>query len=116
MIRQALLCESLIARRMTRQGTIYMFRRPTGPPPNEKLDRWIHKATQIFDFTPLFNGDQQQARWIAQDFLQHMRQEAKRDRMDWSEVRERLRQSSPYLRRGLNTFFAFYDGKIRSGS
>lgn len=116
MRRQPLLLETLITRRMTRQGNIYMFRRPAGPPPNETLDRWIHKATQTFDFTPVFNGDQQQARWVAQDFLKHLEQEAKRDGMDWSAVRTRLRQTSPYLRRGLQTFFVYYDGKVRSGS
>jgi hypothetical protein len=114
-IRQPLLMETLITRRMTRQGKIYMFRRPAGAPPNEDLDRWVHKATQTFDFTPLFNGDQQQARWVAQDFLKHMREEANRDGKDWVEVRARLRKQSPYLRRGLQTFFVYYDGKLRSG-
>lgn len=108
--------ETLVRRRMTRQGNIYVYRRPTGPPPNETMDRWIHKASQVFDFTPVFNGDQQQARWVAQDYLNHMQTEAKRDGMDWNAVRARLRQSSPFLRRGLQTFFAYYDGKIRSGS
>lgn len=107
--------ESLITRRMTRQGNIYMFRRPTGAPPNETMDRWLHKATQTFDFTPLFNGDQQQARWVAQDFLKHLKTEAADDGMDWEEVRSRLRQASPYLRRGLMTFFVYYDGRVRSG-
>jgi hypothetical protein len=100
---------------MTRQGNIYMFRRPAGPPPDEEIDRWLHKATQVFDFTPLFNGDQQQARWVAQDYLRHLQQEAKRDGMDWGDVRARLRQASPYLRRSLVTFFTYYDGRIRSG-
>jgi hypothetical protein len=107
--------EALIRRRMTRQGEIYMFRRPTGPPPNETTDRWIHKATQLFDFTPLFNGDQQQARWVAQDYLKHLKTEANRDGTDWDTVRDRLRQASPYLRRSLQTFFVYYDGKLRSG-
>lgn len=108
--------ETLITRRMTRQGPIYMFRRPAGPPPNEDVDRWIHKATQSFDFTPLFNGDQQQARWVAQGFLKHLQMEARRDHMDWDEVRARLRQSAPFLRRGFQTFFVYYDSKLKSGS
>ena len=108
--------ESLITRRMTRQGPIYMFRRPTGPPPNDAVDRWVHKAAQSFDFTPVFNGDQQQARWVAQDYIKHLQSEARRDGMDWGVVRARLRESAPYLRRGLHTFFVHYDGKLKSGS
>jgi hypothetical protein len=101
---------------MTRQGPIYMYRRPSGPPPNDEVDRWVHKATQTFDFTPLFNGDMQQARWVAQDFLKHLQQEARREGVDWSVAKARLRQASPYLRRGLMTFFAYYDGRLKSGS
>lgn len=116
MIRARLLSENLIARRMTRQGEIFMYRRPQGPPSgsNEAVDRWLHQVTQSFDFSPLFNGDQQQARGVAQRYLEHLKQEARRDRMKWPEIAARLKQISPHLRRGFQTFFAFYDAALRS--
>jgi len=111
-----LLVETLITRRMTRQGQIYMFRKPQGPPVTDDrhLDQWLHKATQSFDFSPIFSGDQQQARIVAQDYLQHLKKEASRERLEWGPLARRLKQVSPHLRRGFSTFFAFYDGSLRS--
>ena len=113
MKRRPLLLETMVSRRMTRQGEIYTYRRPAGPPPNEAVDRWLHKTAQVFDFTPLFNGDQQQARWVAQDYIKHLRDQANRDGMDWDEVKERLRQAGPHVRRALNTFFVYYDSQVK---
>lgn len=114
--RQPLLVEQLIKRRMTRQGNIYMFRRSPGLPATQDkhLDEWIHKATQSFDFTPLVLGDQQHARLLAQDYFKHLQTEAQHDRKDWVEIRSRLKQISPFLRRALQTFFVYYDSQVRS--
>lgn len=115
MIREPLLLETLVSRRMTRQGEIFMWRRPQGPPPgDDQIDRWLHQATQSFDFAPLFNGDQQQARIVAQRYIEHLKKTASQDGIDWRSVKERLKQVSPHLRRGLRTFFAFYDAAIRA--
>lgn len=115
LVRTTLLNENLISRRMTRQGDVYAFRKPAGPPPNEELDRWLHRVVQVYDFTPLFNGDQQQARYVAQGFLKHLKDAAKREGRDWKAVVNRLRRVSPFMRRSLYAFFAYYDGLLRSG-
>lgn len=116
MIRRPLLVEQLIKRRMTRQGNIYMFRRSAGLPATEDkhLDEWIHKATQSFDFTPLVLGDQQHARWVAQDYLKHLKTEANRDGMDWKELAGRLKKISPFVRRAFQVFWTYHDAQVRS--
>jgi len=81
---------------------------------DNSLDKWIHGATQTFDFTPLFNGDQIQAREVAEGYLKHLKKEASHSEMDWEVVSKRLKESSPHLRRGLMTFFAYYDGRVKT--
>jgi hypothetical protein len=118
MIRQSLLVETLIQRRTTRKGQIYLYRRPTGPPTlhDDALDRWLHKATQVFDFTPLVNGDQIQAREVAMGYIRHLKQEASSDGLAWKDVSARLRQINPHLRRGFQTFAAYFDAQTRTAS
>lgn len=118
MIRQRLLVETLISRTITRRGPVFMYRRPQGPPvtSDETLDRWLHKTTQTFDFAPLFNGDQHQARIVAERYLEHLKKEARREGMDWSALAARLNQVSPFLRRGFQTFFSFFDSATRTRS
>jgi len=101
---------------MTRQGPIYMYKRTAGPPPNDDLDRWIHKATQAFDLTPVMSGDQQQARWVAQDYFNYLKTQARRDGMDWKTIVARLKQVAPFLRRSLASFFTYYDAQARNAS
>jgi hypothetical protein len=113
--RQQLLVETLVKRQMTRQGEIYMFRKPMGPPPGDlKIDKFLHRIAQLFDFGPLFNGDQQQARQVARDYIGHLKKHAAREKIPWGKVSGRLRRSSPHLRNGLLTFFVYYDARIKS--
>jgi len=117
MIRQTLLAENLISRQLTRVGPVFMFRKPQGPPvaDDASVDRWLHKTTQAFDFSPLFMGDQFQARVVAQRYTEHLKKQARRDDLEWSSVSKRLKEISPHLLRGFRTFFAYYDGAVRTG-
>ena len=102
---------------MTRQGQIYLYRRPSGPavPADEKIDRWLHQTTQGFDFTPLFNGDQLQARELADHYIRYLKQEARRAKIEWPEVQKRLQQVNPHLRRGFQTFASYFDARVKTG-
>jgi len=116
MIRQTLLVETLVTRTITRRGPVFMYRRPQGPPvtSDDSIDRWLHKTTQAFDFSPMFNGDQYQSRIVAERYLAHLKKESAREGMDWGEVASRLKQISPHLRRGFQTFFSFFDASVRT--
>jgi hypothetical protein len=113
--RQGLLLEYLIKRRKTRQSDVYFYRKPMGPPPgDEKINRLIHAAAQEFDFGPLITGDQQQVRQIASDFIEHLTKHARSQGVDKKIVHARLKQMSPFIRRGLMFFHATLDGRLKT--
>lgn len=116
MNRTPLLLETLTSRRTTRAGPLYLFRRPAGPPATNDvyLDQWLHKIGQTFDFTPLLNGDQLQARDVALGYLKHLKTEAKREGMDWAPLAARLKQISPHIRRGLMSFHSYFDANLKT--
>ena len=115
MKRQELLLEYLIKRKKTRQSDVYHYRKPVGPPPgDDTLDRLIHAAAQEFDFGPLVTGDQQQARQIAQDFIEHLSRHSRSQGVDKKDVHARLKQMSPYIRRGLMFFHTTLDGRLKT--
>lgn len=117
MQRQHLLIETLVRQQRTRTVPHYLFRKPQGPPSaqNKQLDRFLHSVAQDFDFGPLFTGDQQQARQIAMDFIEHVKKNAKRAKLDPSEVIARLKRISPHVRKGLLTFHSYFDAKVKVG-
>jgi hypothetical protein len=118
MKRTPLLIETLVTKQITRPGPIYMYRRPMGPRPptlkGEKLNRFLHKVGQHFDFAPLMNGDQQQARQIAGDYYKHVLASARQEGISEEEIKRRLKDISPHLRRGLMTFFTYFDAKLKT--
>ncbi len=115
MERQELLLEYLIKRRKTRQSNVYHFRKPVGPPRgDEKIDRLLHAAGQSFDFGPLMTGDQQQARQMATDFIEQVVSQARAEGVDKKIVLARLKQMSPFIRRGLFLFHATLDGRLKT--
>lgn len=116
MNRTPLLLETLVTRRITRPGPIYLYRRPAGPrpPKKESINRFLHRAAQHFDFGPIMTGDQQQARQVAGDYYQHLKQAAKESGISEKEIKDRLKEISPHLRRSLNTFFTYLDAKIKT--
>jgi len=116
--RQTLLLETLLKRQITRPGPVYLYRKPQGPPlaSKEKLDRTLWAITQGFDFGPLMTGDQQQARQVAQEYLSYLRKRAAQHKVPYSELRRRLKEISPHMRRGLMTFYTYFDAKVKTAS
>ena len=118
MKRKPLLLETLVTKKITRTGDTYLYRRPTGPRPasREQINRVLHKANQHFDFGPLMTGDQQQARQVALDYFRYLKGEAKTQGVSDAELIDRLKQTSPHLRRSLLTFFTYLDAKVKTGA
>jgi len=116
MNRTPLLLETLTTRQTTRSGPVYLFRRPAGPPVTNDvyIDRWLHETGQKFDFTPLFNGDQMQARTVAQGYIKHLKDQAKKDGMDWDVISRRLKEISPHILRSLRTFHSYFDARLKT--
>lgn len=117
MRRSPLLLEALIKKTMTRQGPIYSFRKPAGPPAHDDIRtiKFIWDATQRFDLTPIIQGDQQQARWAAQDYIEHLKRRARAEGIPFEKVRERIKRIGPHMRRSLATFYTYLDGRARTG-
>ena len=116
--RSPLLVETLVSKQITRPGPIYLYRRPTGPKATtigmEKLNRFLHRAAQHFDLGPVLNGDQQQARQVATDYYNHIMREAKQAKIPEEEIKKRLKDISPHLKRSLMTFFTYFDAKLKT--
>lgn len=116
MRRSELLIESLMQRQMTRQGPIYLYKKPVGPPAtsDEKLSKFLWDTAQRFDLSPIIHGDQQQARWVAQDFVAFLKKRAAQERIPFEEVRKRMKTIGPHMRRSVATFYTYLDAKVRS--
>jgi hypothetical protein len=61
-------------------------------------------------------GDQQQARQVAEDYFAHLKKSADQQRIPFEDLKKRLKEISPHLKRGLLTFFTYFDGKLKAGS
>ena len=115
-VRRPLLIETLVSRQITRPGPVYMYRKPGGPPQptDKKLDRTLWNITQSFDFSPLMNGDQQQARQVAQDFLSFLKKRSSQDGLEYRGIVDRLKKISPHIRRSMLTFHSYLDAQIKT--
>lgn len=98
--------EVLVRQQKTRQGLVFKRREAAGPPPsgNPLLDELLHTAAQHFDFSPVFSGDQNQARQAAQLFKQHVLLIAREVGVSEQEVNERLDTLLPFWRTALRRF------------
>jgi len=107
------LLEALIRRRATRQGFVFSRRETAEPPKPESplVDELIHTVSQHFDFSPLFSGDQVQARQLATAFLEHMKLVAREINVPWDEVQARLSVMDPYWRKT----FTLFQRTLRAG-
>lgn len=117
MQRRQLLVEFVTKRQMTRQGPIYNYKKPVGPPTGDaRIIKFIWDATQTFDLTPIMQGDQQQSRWAAQDYVKHLKKAAAKAGIPFQQVLKRLKTMGPHMRRGLLSFHTYLDARARSGS
>lgn len=114
MDRSPLLHEALVKKVKTRQGWVYNLRSPKGPPPAEdpRVTELLYTAAQHFDFSPLFAGDQEQARQVSRDFLAHVRGLAADAGIE-NEVAERLKVLLPFLRQSFLVFRQMLEAGIR---
>lgn len=106
--------EVLTRQQKTRTGLVFKRREAAGPPPSENrlLDEMLHMAAQHFDFSPLFSGDQNQARQAAQLFRQHISVIAQEVGVSEEEVKERLNTLLPFWRTAFRRFLATIRAEI----
>ena len=116
MERQPLLIETLLSRRISRAGSVFAYRPTVGPPAvhDQKIDKFLHYANQQYDMGPILKGDQQQARTIALDYLNYIKQQAKKANLPEDAVMRRLKESMPHIKRSLLTFYTYLDAKVKT--
>lgn len=117
MDREPLLIETLLSRRISRSGDVYSFRPTVGPPAvgNQKIDKFLHRANQRFDISPVLKGDQQQAKQTALDYFKFIKNEADKAKLPEKEVMGRLKGSMPHLKRSMLTFYSYLDARVKAG-
>lgn len=115
MHRRNLIIESIMTRQqITRSGNVYNYRRPSGASSiNEALNKFLWSVAKSFDFGPIISGDSQQTRQVALDLITSITKQAKRQNIPVSEVKEKLREKSPHIRRGLLNFHSYLDSQLK---
>ena len=118
MKRQPLLIETLLKRRISRAGGVYSYRPSVGPPAvsDQRIDKFLHAANQQYDMGPILKGDLQQAKQIALDYLNYIKEQSSKAKLPEDEVLSRLKESMPHIRRSLLTFYTYLDAKVKSMS